>query len=237
MNTLLFVEQSGQIQGVLLALGVVGILFGGLSAIGTGNVKRMLAYSTLAQVGFILVGIGWGTTFSVTAAIVFAFNHSLVKAAMLMLSGYVASRSIVKSAAFTVIAGLGKSLPAAGILFFTGALALAGIPPTNGFVSKLLLFSSGIQAERFGWLLLIGLASILTLIYVIRAFGHIWWHQPVGNTKSKPIGDRLLAPLVLIILVLVLGVWAEPLVYVAEEASLWLSEPSRYILAVLGGGG
>jgi multicomponent Na+:H+ antiporter subunit D len=237
MNTLLFVEQRSQVQGVLLALGVVGILFGGLSAIGTKNVKRMFAYSTLAQVGFILVGIGWGTIFSVMAAIVFAFNHSLVKAAMLMLSGYMASRLTEKSAAFEAIAGLGKSFPAAGILFFTGALALAGIPPTNGFVSKMLLFSSGIQAERFGWLLLIGLASILTIIYVIRAFGHIWWQQPALGTKSKPVGDQLFAPLVLILFVLLLGIWAEPLVYVANEASIWLSEPSRYILAVLGGGG
>lgn len=235
MTTLLFVEQRAQVQSVLLALGVIGILFGGLSAIGTHNVKRMLAYSTLAQVGFILVGIGWGTTFSMTAAIVFAFNHSLVKAAMLMLSGYVSSRSPVKSAAFETIAGLGKSLPAAGILFFTGALALAGIPPTNGFVSKLLLFSSGIQAERFGWLLLIGLASILTMVYTIRAFVRIWWQQPGEDYKIKPVGDRLAAPLVLIGLVLLLGVWTEPLVYAAQQASLWLSEPSIYILAVLGG--
>jgi multicomponent Na+:H+ antiporter subunit D len=235
MTTLLFVGQRAQVQSVLLALGVIGILFGGLSAIGTHNVKRMLAYSTLAQVGFILVGIGWGTTFSMTAAIVFAFNHSLVKAAMLMLSGYVSSRSPVKSAAFETIAGLGKSVPAAGIMFFTGALALAGIPPTNGFVSKLLLFSSGIQAERFGWLLLIGLASILTMVYTIRAFVRIWWQQPEEDYKIKPVGDHLAAPLVLIGLVLLLGIWTEPLVHVAQQASLWLSEPSIYILAVLGG--
>jgi multicomponent Na+:H+ antiporter subunit D len=235
MTTLLFVQQREQIQGVLLVLGFVGILFGGLSAIGTQNVKRMLAYSTLAQVGFILVGIGWSTPFSRTAAIVFAFNHSLIKAAMLMLSGYVASRSTVKSAAFKTITGMGKSLPAAGALFFTGALALAGIPPTNGFVSKMLLFSSGIQAERFGWLLLIGVASILTMIYVIRAFGRIWWQQPADGSQGKPVGDRLAAPLVLIVLVLLLGIWGEPLVYAAQQASLWLSEPSTYILAVLGG--
>ena len=63
----------------------------------------MLAYSTLAQVGFILVGIGWGTPLAIAAAIVFAFNHSLIKAAMLMLAGYVASRAPIKSAAFNLI--------------------------------------------------------------------------------------------------------------------------------------
>lgn len=236
MTTLLFVDQRTQIQAVLLILGITGILFGGFSAIGTHNVKRMLAYSTLAQVGFILVGIGWGTPLSIAAAIVFSFNHSIVKASMLMLAGYVASRSAVKSASFETITGLGKSLPWAGILFFMGALALAGIPPTNGFISKLLLFESGILAGQFLPLLLIGLASILTMIYTIRAFGKIWWKTPDEGIKSKPTGDHLIAPLILIGIVLILGIWAEPLVQAAQLASQWLLDPSAYILAVLGAG-
>ena len=235
MTTLLFVAQAPLIQGVLLVLGVVGVAFGGLSAIGTHNVKRMLAYSTLAQVGFILVGIGWGTPLAMAAAIVFAFNHSLIKAAMLMLAGYVASRASIKSAAFEVVTGVGKSLPAAGVLFFAGSLALAGIPPTNGFVSKMLLFNSGIEAARFWALFLIGVASILTMIYTIRAFGRIWWQQPAAGITTKPAGDRLLAPSILIGLVVVFGLWAEPLVRVAYDTSLWLGNPEAYIRAVLGG--
>ncbi len=235
MTTLLFVAQAPLIRGVLVVLGVVGVVFGGLSAIGTHNVKRMLAYSTLAQVGFILVGIGWGTPLAIAAAIVFAFNHSLIKAAMLMLAGYIASRASIKSAAFEVVTGVGKPLPAAGVLFFVGSLALAGIPPTNGFVSKMLLFDSGIEAARFWALFLIGVASILTMVYTIRAFGRIWWQQPAEGIQTKPAGDRLLAPSILIGLVLVFGLWAEPLVQVAHDTSLWLGNPAAYIQAVLGG--
>jgi multicomponent Na+:H+ antiporter subunit D len=235
MTTLLFVAQAPLIRGVLVVLGVVGVVFGGLSAIGTHNVKRMLAYSTLAQVGFILVGIGWGTPLAIAAAIVFAFNHSLIKAAMLMLAGYIASRASIKSAAFEVVTGVGKPLPAAGVLFFVGSLALAGIPPTNGFVSKMLLFDSGIEAARFWTLFLIGVASILTMIYTIRAFGRIWWQEPAEGIQTKPAGDRLLAPSILIGLVLVFGLWAEPLVQVAHDTSLWLGNSAAYIQAVLGG--
>jgi multicomponent Na+:H+ antiporter subunit D len=195
----------------------------------------MLAYSTLAQVGFILVGIGWGTPLAIAAAIVFAFNHSLIKAAMLMLAGYIASRASIKSAAFEVVTGVGKPLPAAGVLFFVGSLALAGIPPTNGFVSKMLLFDSGIEAARIWALFLIGVASILTMVYTIRAFGRIWWQQPAEGIRTKPAGDRLLAPSILIGLVLVFGLWAEPLVRVAHDTSLWLGNPAAYIQAVLGG--
>lgn len=237
MTTLLFVAHAPLIREILIVLGVIGVVFGGLSATGAHNVKRMLAYSTLAQVGFILVGIGWGTAPAIAAAIVFSFNHSLIKAAMLMLAGYVASRASVKSAAFDVVTGIGRYLPSAGFLFFLGGLALMGIPPTNGFISKMLLFRSGIDAEGYVPLLIIGLASILTLVYVIRAFQLIWWHAPREGMKAKPDGDRLLAPGLLIGLVLLLGLWAEPLVHAASAAAVWLLDPALYLAAVAGAGG
>ncbi|MBP6016348.1 MAG: hypothetical protein KA586_06475 [Candidatus Promineofilum sp.] len=237
MTTLLFVAQAPLIRGILLALGVAGVVFGGLSAVGTHNVKRMLAYSTLAQVGFILVGIGWGTAPAIAAAVVFSFNHSLIKAAMLMLAGYVASRAPVKSASFEIVTGVGRYLPSAGLLFLLGGLALSGIPPTNGFVSKMLLFRSGIDAEEYVSLLIIGVASILTLVYVIRAFQLIWWHAPHEGTTAKATGDSLLAPALLIGLVLLLGIWAEPLVKAAMTVSEWLLNPALYLAAVSGAGG
>jgi multicomponent Na+:H+ antiporter subunit D len=235
MTTLLFVEQAAPVRGLLLVLGLVGIVYGGLGAIGTHNAKRMLAYSTLAQVGFILVAIGWGSRLALAAAVVFAVNHSLIKAAMLMLAGAVASRAPVKTAAFDVVTGLGKYMPLAGLLFFVGGLALMGIPPTNGFVSKMMLFSSGIEAEQFAMLAAVGLASILTLVYVVRAFQRIWWQSPAEGVKAKPGGDRLLAPVLLIAAVLLLGLWPEPLVRLAESTAIWLGDPKAYIAAVLGG--
>ncbi len=237
MTTLLFVAQAAPLRLLLIVLGVIGVIFGGLSALGTHNVKRMLAYSTLAQIGFILIGVGWGTTLSIAAAIIFAFNHSLIKAAMLMLAGYVASKASIKSAAFEIVAGVGKPLPAAGFLFFMGSLALAGIPPTNGFVSKMLFFESGIDAEGYSALLLVGLASILTLMYTMSAFQRIWWQQPeTGDAPKKDKkGDHLLAPALLVIFILVLGLWAAPLVSVAQISSAWLADPAIYVQAVFGG--
>jgi multicomponent Na+:H+ antiporter subunit D len=235
MTTLLFVEQAAPVRGLLLVLGLTGIVYGGLGAIGTHNAKRMLAYSTLAQVGFILVAIGWGSRLALAAALVFAVNHSLIKAALLMLAGAVASRAPVKTAAFDAIAGLGKYMPLAGLLFFVGGLALTGIPPTNGFVSKMMLFTSGIEAGQFAMLAALGMASILTLVYVVRAFQRIWWWPPAEGIKAKPGGDRLLAPALLIAAVLLLGLWPEPLVRLAEATAVWLGDPRAYIAAVLGG--
>jgi len=234
MNTLLFIDYSALLQAILVSLGITGIVIGGLSAIGTHHVKRMLAYSTLAQVGFILVAIGWHTPLAFTAALVFAFNHAVAKAAMLMLAGYVASRASVKSAAFDIVTGVGRPLPMAGALFMIGSLGLAGIPPTNGFISKMLVFKSGIAAQHLGALLLIGLASTLTLVYTMRAFMRIWWQAPVEGVRTKSDGDRILAPFMLVVLVLMLGIFADPLVQLAREAALRLLDPEMYIRAVLG---
>lgn len=230
MTTLLFPHVQ-LLKTLLVVVGVAGVIYGGFGAAGTHNVKRMLAYSTLAQIGFILVGIGWGTPLALAAALVFTFNHALVKAAMLMLAGAMASRAVVKSASFEVVVGVGKHHPFAGALFLLGGMALAGIPPLNGFISKLMIFWSGVEAAQYIPLLIIGVASIVTLTYVIRSFIRIWF-EPNPKAKEKA-GDRLLAPALLVFLSLLLGVWAEPLVALSQWTAAWLGDPAFYIAAIL----
>lgn len=234
MTTLLFVPQAELIRAIALVAGVVGVVFGGLSALGTHNAKRMLAYSTLAQIGFILVGIGIGTPFALAAALIFTFNHSLVKSAMLMLAGYLASRAPVKTASFDAIRGIGKAMPGAGLLFFLGGMALAGVPPTNGFISKALVFAGSVASEQYAPLAIIGFASIITLLYVMRAFSRVWWEPKPEDAKVKPHGDRLVAPAILIGLCVALGVAGEPLLRLATDIAAWLGDASNYIGAVLG---
>jgi multicomponent Na+:H+ antiporter subunit D len=234
MATLIFVPHASLIQTLLMVLGIAGIAYGGIAAIATYNVKRMLAYSTLAQVGFILVGIGWGTPLSLTAALIFAFNHSIVKSAMLMLAGHLASRASVKSADFKVVTGVGRSLPFTGVLFFIGALGLAGIPPTNGFISKMMVFNAGIESGHVYGLALIGISATFTLIYSMRAFMRIFWQEPEGDIFIKPKGDMRIAPVLMMIMVLGLGIMAGPLVDLAGEAAGRTADVQSYILAVMG---
>jgi multicomponent Na+:H+ antiporter subunit D len=235
MTSLLFLHQASELRFLLVVLGCVGVILGGLTATGTDNAKRMLAYSTLGQIGFILVALGWGTPLSIAAALIFTFNHSLIKSAMLMLAGAIASRAPVKSAAFEILIGVGKSSPKAGALFLLGGIALAGLPPMNGFISKLALFQSGVDAQAFTVLAVIGVTSLLTLVYIVRSFMHIWWVTPPTGAKTKPDGDRLVVPAILVGACLGLGLWAEPLVNLSMQVVVWLNDPSLYIRAVLGG--
>lgn len=235
MTNLLFLDQAGGIRGLLVVVGCIGVFVGGLAATGTYDVKRMLAYSTLGQIGFILVALGWGTPLSLAAALVYAFNHSLIKSAMLMLAGAIASRGAVKSAAFENLVGVGKASPVAGALFLLGGTALAGLPPTNGFISKLVVFQSGVSAGAFLALAVIGVASLVSLVYVARSFMRIWWETPPTGAKTKSDGDSLIVPAVLVGACLALGLWAEPLVSLSLRVVAWLNDPALYIRAVLGG--
>jgi multicomponent Na+:H+ antiporter subunit D len=151
------------------------------------------------------------------------------------LAGGVASRAPVKTAAFTAITGLGKVTPFAGVLFLLGSMGLAGVPPMNGFISKLVLFQSGLEARQYLPLGLLAAASTITLVYTIRAFQKIWWTPLPDDVQPKSYGDRLIAPAILIALCVILGIWGEPLLALAQANADWMASPSLYIQAVIGG--
>ena len=233
--TLLFVEEAPLLERLLSTLGIIGILFGSLGAIRTYNAKRMLAYSTFAQIGFILVGIGWGGTLALIAALVYAFNHAFIKSALLMLMGVVASYTKVKTADFAFVSGIGRKIPAlAGWLVLLGGLSLAGVPPLNGFISKLALVQAGVAREDWINLSLLVGFGILTLIYMIRAWQNIFQREPTPTTtETKAEGDSLLAPFLLICACLLLGiVFAEPLIQLITETVLQIEDANIYITAV-----
>jgi len=235
MITLIFIPYADMIREIMLVLGILGILYGSAAALGTKNAKRMLAYSTISQVGFILVAIAWGNQTGIIAALVFIFNHSLIKSAMLMLVGALASRSQTKSTTFKILNGLGGHFPMIGILFLIGAMALSGLPPTNGFINKLLFFQSGIDTHAWLTVTITALASILTLIYSMRAYQRLWWLEIPADAAVKSNGDSLLAPCLLITAVLVLGFFPQPLIELAHATSIWLLQPANYISMVFGG--
>ena len=92
LTMLLFIAEAPLVRDLLLVLGIIGIFFGSLAALRTYDAKRMLAYSTFGQIGFILLGIGWGTPLALIGAIVYAFNHAFIKSSLLMITGALASR-------------------------------------------------------------------------------------------------------------------------------------------------
>ena len=234
LTMLLFIAEAPLVRLLLLILGIIGIFFGGLAALRTYDAKRMLAYSTFGQIGFILLGIGWGTPLALVGAIVYAFNHAFIKSSLLMITGAISSRMSNKSARLTEIAGAGKQMGVVSVLYFVGGLALTGIPPLNGFISKLTIVQGGVEAQSWFILGLAVSAGLITLMYMMRTWQHIFQKTPEGTLSLKPVGDSLIAPALLSGLCIVLGLYALPLVDAATLAVNRMTDPNIYIRGVLG---
>jgi multicomponent Na+:H+ antiporter subunit D len=235
LTTLLFTEEAPLIQNVLIVLGLIGIFFGSLSALRTYDAKRMLAYSTFGQIGFILVGIGWGNPIALAGAIIYAVNHAFIKSSLLMLTGVVSSFTRTKTARLTEIGGAGQRMALTGGLYFLGAMALAGVPPLNGFISKVALVEGGISAQHWLVLGLVVAAGLITMMYMFRTWQLIFQQKPDSRTIAlKDYGDAPFAPALLIGICVLLGIYAVPLVTLANTIVAQLGDPQRYIQLVLG---
>jgi len=171
-------------DNLLMILGTVGILAGSVYAIYQSNVKRMLAYSSVAQIGYILLAIGLATQPGFTAALLHMFNHALIKGTLFMALGLVFYR--FASTELSGMSGMGKTMPLTMAAFVIGGMSLIGVPGTAGFVSKWYLVTALLDASLWPLALLILVASVLTLIYVGRVIEVAYFRPvPEGRTRQK----------------------------------------------------
>ena len=183
---------------LLLVLSVAAMFVASAAAIWQDNLKHMLAYSSLGQIGYITFGIGLATPTGLTAGIVHLFNHGITKGALFMLAGCVAMR--VGSVRFDRMAGIGKTMPwtCAGIV--VGGLSLIGVPATAGFVSKWYLVLAAIEAGAW-WIAFMPVASsLLAVAYVWRFVEVAYFRAPaesVAGLREAPAG--LLVPAALLL--------------------------------------
>ncbi len=169
---------------ILMILGTLGILGGSIYAIYQSNVKRMLAYSSIAQIGYMLLAIGLASHPGFTAALLHMFNHALIKGSLFMALGIVFFR--YASTELSVMSGIGKTMPLTMAAFTIGGLSLIGVPGTAGFVSKWYLVTALLDASLWPIALLILVASVLTLIYVGRVIEVAYFRPaPEGTTQKK----------------------------------------------------
>lgn len=169
---------------ILMILGTLGIIGGSVYAIYQSNVKRMFAYSSIAQIGYILLAIGLATQPGFTAALLHIFNHALIKGTLFMALGLIFFR--FASTELSVMSGMGKTMPFTMAALSIGGLSLIGVPGTAGFISKWYLVTALLDASLWPLALLILIASVLTLIYVGRVIEVAYFRPvPQGRTKHK----------------------------------------------------
>jgi multicomponent Na+:H+ antiporter subunit D len=154
------------ILSILMVLGTISMVIGGLLAIGQRDLKRLLAYSSISQVGYVILGFGLGTPLGILAGLFHLFNHSVSKALLFLNAGAVEYATGTRD--LEQMGGLAKKMPVTGMTTFVASLSIAGVPPFNGFWSKLLIIIASVQAGHIGYALCAVIMSIVTLAYFLK---------------------------------------------------------------------
>jgi hydrogenase-4 component F len=197
----------------IVILGCFTMLLGITMALVQNDIKRMLAYSSVSQMGYVLMGIGFWTQLGVYGGLFHIVTHAFAKALLFLAAGIIVYQTSARR--LSDLGGLAAKMPLTAILFFIGALSIAGLPPFGGFMSKLTIFMAGAQKHEW-WAAGIGIfTSLLTLIVLLRAGYMIFWGEPRKEevfAKAKEAPGALLVPAgILSVGCLLLGVWPNAL--------------------------
>lgn len=214
-----------QFSQFLLPLSVLAFIIGSVAAIYQTNVKRILAYSSVAQVGYILLGISLLSVAGLTAGIVHLFNHALAKGALFLAVGCLFYR--YRTNQVDRLAGCGRQMPWTMAAFVIAALSLIGIPGTAGFISKWYLVLATIEGGAMGVVLaaLVLFSSVLAVVYIWRFVEVAYFRAP--DPDADPARE---APLSLLVPVWVLAA-ANLYFGLNPELSLGLASQSAALLA------
>jgi multicomponent Na+:H+ antiporter subunit D len=208
---------------LLLPFAIIAFLVGSTAAIFQEDVKRMLAYSSVAQIGYMVTGAGLGSVDGLTAGIVHLFNHALMKAALFMAVGGVLLRA--GGVRLSRFAGMGRRMPLTMFAFVLAGLSLIGVPLTVGFISKWYLILAAMQEGPGGYAIaaLVLASSLLSVIYVWRVIEVAYFRDPEPDAPRQEAPLLVLAPMYLLIgATFWFGINSEFTVGVAREAAMQL---------------
>jgi multicomponent Na+:H+ antiporter subunit D len=237
VHYLIFNETMFMLQPILILLSLITIAVGATSAIGQYDLKRMLAYSSVSQIGYVLLGVGMGTAYALTAAIVYLVNHAVAKSMLFLATGETLYHAGTKD--IRKMGGFAKSSPFLGSIFLIGAMSIAGLPPTGGFFSKLVLFDAGLSSEYYVPVAIALIFAIFTLFYLFRTWLAIFWGEIKDTDKADAYAGRnptvaiKVALAFLACVVIYMGVYPEHLLSLSGTIAEQLLDPQPYITAVL----
>jgi len=212
--TLGFIEHFIGLDMLICWVAAIAILVGSIWAIKQRNLKRMLAYSSISQMGYILLGVGlsplspWG----LVGAVAHILNHAMGKGCLFMSAGAFAQQEGLRD--IRNFEGLGKKMPYASAAFTIAALSMIGIPPTAGFASKLFLILASLDAAQYPFVAVLLLSGLLNLVYFWRVIDQMYFakhEEPKDAAEVKEKGKALplsmVAPmLILASLCIIMGI-------------------------------
>jgi|TARA_Y100000294_G_scaffold178064_1_gene207089 multicomponent Na+:H+ antiporter subunit D len=187
--TLEFDLQAVPVTKIFLFLSAIAIIAGSVLAIAQTNIKRMLAYSSVGQIGYIVLGAALANQLALTGSLIHLLNHALMKGTLFLAVGAVVYKTGIEE--ISGLKGMGKKMPFTMAAFTVGALSMIGVPLTVGFISKWYLALGALKAGMWFFVLIILISSLLTAVYFWRVIEGIYFPQKseeknlIQNPKSK----------------------------------------------------
>ena len=232
--TLLFAYDHPYRQPLLLVIAAVTMVTGVLGAAAQTDVRRILSFHIISQIGYMVLGLAIYTPLAITGTVFYLLHHIVVKANLFLIAGI--ARRGRGGFELSQLGGIYRSQLGLALLFLIPALSLAGIPPLSGFWAKLILIQSALEQSRYGLVAVALVVGILTLFSMTKIWAAAFWAAPAETPPTKSPGHwSLFAPtLCLATITVVIGLYAQPLFTLSEAAAEQLLDPTQYTSAVLG---
>lgn len=215
---------DSKIVNILFVFGLLGMIMGSVNAILENDIRRMIAFSSVAQIGYIYMGLGLGTTIGIVASIFHILSHASTKS-LLFIAGVGLTDASGGSKKFEDLTGSGYRNPAAGVAFVIGACSMVGIPLFSGFISKVQFAEAAVQnslAKMLPTLICLAISTVLNAIYFMKTV--IRLYTPASKrTKKTQAGEAAMVGLrehplynvtllCMVILNMILGCCSQPIV-------------------------
>jgi multicomponent Na+:H+ antiporter subunit D len=179
---------------VLLGVAVLTMVVGVLGAVGRGDMRGILTFHMVSQVGYLALPLGIWSVAGVTAGLFYLVQYVLVKGALLIVAGTV--ERLTGTGALAQLGGLGRSRPWLMVAFVVPALALAGLPPSSGFLGKVLLLRAAFDDAHWVAGGAIVLVSLFTLLSMVKIFTGVFWGAPTAAIAAAVPGRARAVPVV-----------------------------------------
>ena len=215
----------------ITVIGAITLLFGEFIAYQQKNIKKMLAYSSIAQMGLVMTVISFNTAGSIQAGLFQLMNHSILKVLLFISAGFMVYA--VGSSKIEDLAGLGKKTPVAAFGFTLGALGIMGVPFLNGFVSKMLIVQTSLGLNRYIITSLILFATLIEISYYLKVVQNLYFKE--NKLKVKKLMPCILPIGVLSGLVLFIGIRPQFVISLLNQVGTQVIDNSNYIISILGG--